>query len=121
LTFSLNQERDFAVPDKTRIYTPDRLDRSQIFGAWKESHANSPISVMPTVHQKYVRQVGCSDGHISSALSRSMASLVQLRQFLPRRKAEAVIAALSVSSIAKSEHALSNLLENPESICRACC
>jgi hypothetical protein len=40
LTFSFNQERDFAVPDQTTIYTPDRLDRSQIFGASKESHAN---------------------------------------------------------------------------------
>jgi hypothetical protein len=40
LTFSFNEERDFAVPDKTTIYTSDRLDRSQIFGASKESHAN---------------------------------------------------------------------------------
>ena len=52
------------------------------------------------------------------ALSR--ASFQELRQFLPRPKAEAVIAALSMSAIAETEHARSKQLDNPESIYRAC-
>jgi hypothetical protein len=52
------------------------------------------------------------------ALSR--ASFLELRQFLPQQKAEAVIAALSVSAIAESEHALSDQLDNPEAIYNAC-
>jgi hypothetical protein len=47
-------------------------------------------------------------------------SLRQLRQFLPRRKAEAVMAAFSVSMIAESEHARSEVFDNPESVYRAC-
>jgi DNA repair protein RadC len=52
------------------------------------------------------------------ALSR--ASFQQLRQFLPRRKAEAVMAAFSVSAIAESEHARSQVFDNPESVYHAC-
>ena len=48
------------------------------------------------------------------------ASFQELRQFLPRRKAEAVVVALSMSAIAETEHALSDQLDNPESIYRAC-
>ena len=48
------------------------------------------------------------------------ASFQELRQFLPRRKAEAVVAALSMSAIAETEHARSEQLDNPESIYRAC-
>lgn len=43
-----------------------------------------------------------------------------MRQFLPQRKAEAVVAALSMSAIAETEHARSSLLDNPESIYKAC-
>jgi DNA repair protein RadC len=43
-----------------------------------------------------------------------------LRQFLPRRKAEPVGAALSIFAIAETEHALSEQLDNPESIYKAC-
>src|SRR6202007_3410704 len=52
------------------------------------------------------------------ALSR--ASFMELRQFLPQHKAEAVIAALSMSAIAETEHALSDQLDNPESVYHAC-
>ena len=48
------------------------------------------------------------------------ASFQELRQFLQRPKAEAVIAALSMSAIAETEHARSEKLDNPESIYRAC-
>ena len=48
------------------------------------------------------------------------ASLQELRQFLPRRSAEAVVAALSMFAIAETEHARSEQLDNPESIYRAC-
>ena len=51
------------------------------------------------------------------ALSR--ASFQDLRQFLPKRKAEALMAALAVSAIAESEHARSDLLDHPESVYRA--
>jgi DNA repair protein RadC len=50
----------------------------------------------------------------------SRASFQELRQFLPQRKAEAVVAALSMSSIAETEHARAEQLDNPESIYRAC-
>lgn len=52
------------------------------------------------------------------ALSR--ASFQQLRQFLPQRKAEAIMAAFSMSVIAESEHALSSVFDNPESVYKAC-
>jgi DNA repair protein RadC len=48
------------------------------------------------------------------------ASFQELRQFLPRRQAESVVAALSMSVIAETEHARSEQLDNPESIYRAC-
>jgi DNA repair protein RadC len=38
----------------------------------------------------------------------------------PQRKAEAVMAAFSVSMIAESEHARSDVFDNPESVYRAC-
>jgi DNA repair protein RadC len=44
------------------------------------------------------------------------ASFQELRQFLPRRQAEAVVAALSMFAIAETEHALSEKLDNPESL-----
>jgi DNA repair protein RadC len=44
----------------------------------------------------------------------------QLRQFLPRRLAESVVAALSMSVLAEAEHARAEQLDNPESIYRAC-
>ena len=47
-------------------------------------------------------------------------SIVEARQFLPRRQAEFVVAALSIRVIAETEHARSEQLDNPESIYRAC-
>jgi DNA repair protein RadC len=58
--------------------------------------------------------------HFGSLKALSRASFLELRQFLPQRKAEAVIAALSMSAIAESEHSLSDQLDNPESIYHAC-
>ncbi len=58
--------------------------------------------------------------HFGSLKALSRASFQELRQFLPQRKAEAVVAALSMSAIAETEHARSNQLDNPESIYRAC-
>jgi DNA repair protein RadC len=54
--------------------------------------------------------------HFGSLKALSRASFLELRQFLPQQKAEAVVVALSVSAIAESEHALSDQLDNPESI-----
>jgi DNA repair protein RadC len=48
------------------------------------------------------------------------ASFQELRQFLPRRQPESVVAALSMSVLAETEHARSEQLDNPESIYRAC-
>ena len=50
--------------------------------------------------------------HFGSLKALSCASFLELRQFLPQQKAEAVIAALSVSAIAETEHALSEQLDN---------
>jgi DNA repair protein RadC len=58
--------------------------------------------------------------HFGSLKGLSRASFQELRQFLPQRKAAAVVAALSMSSIAETEHARSEQLDNPESIWRAC-
>jgi len=58
--------------------------------------------------------------HFGSLKALTRASFQELRQFLPRRKAEAVVAALSMSAIAETEHARSEQLDNPESIYRAC-
>ena len=54
--------------------------------------------------------------HFGSIKALSRASFQQLRQFLPQRKAEAVMAAFSVSMIAESEHARSDVFDNPESV-----
>ena len=54
--------------------------------------------------------------HFGSLKALSHASFRELRQFLPRRQAEAVMAALSVANVAEAEHALSARLNNPEAI-----
>jgi DNA repair protein RadC len=58
--------------------------------------------------------------HSGSHKGLARASFQELRQFLPRRQAESVVAALSMSVIAETEHARSEQLDNPESIYRAC-
>jgi DNA repair protein RadC len=58
--------------------------------------------------------------HFGSLKALARASFQELRQFLPQRKAQAVVAALSMSAIAETEHARSSQLDNPESIYRAC-
>jgi len=57
--------------------------------------------------------------HFGSLKALSRASFKELRQFLPRRKAEAVMAALSMGAIAETEHALSAPLGNAEAIYKA--
>jgi DNA repair protein RadC len=54
--------------------------------------------------------------HFGSLKGLARASFQELRQFLPRRQAESVVAALSMSLIAETEHARSEQLDNPESI-----
>jgi DNA repair protein RadC len=56
----------------------------------------------------------------SSLKTMARASFQELRQFLSRRQAESVVAALSMSLVAETEHARSEQLDNPESIYRAC-
>jgi DNA repair protein RadC len=58
--------------------------------------------------------------HSGSLGGLARASCQELRQFLPRRQAESVVAALSMSVIAETEHARSEQLDNPESIYGAC-
>src|SRR3984957_18384412 len=58
--------------------------------------------------------------HFGSLKGLARASFQELRQFLPRRQAESVVAALSMCVIAETEHARSEQLDNPESIYRAC-
>ena len=57
--------------------------------------------------------------HFGSLTALSRASFRELRKFLPRRKAEAVMAALWVANIAEAEHALSAPLNNAEAIYKA--
>jgi DNA repair protein RadC len=57
--------------------------------------------------------------HFGSLKALSRASFKELRQFLPKGKAQAVMAALSISNVAEAEHALSAPLNNPEAIYRA--
>jgi len=57
--------------------------------------------------------------HFGSLKALSRASFKELRQFLPRRKAEAVMAALSMGTIAETEHALSAPLGNAEAVYKA--
>ncbi len=49
--------------------------------------------------------------HFGSLRALARASFQELLQFLPLRKAEAVVAALSISAIAETEHARSNQLD----------
>ena len=58
--------------------------------------------------------------HFGSIKALSRASLQQLLEFLPRRKAETLAAALSMSTIAESEHARSGVFDSPESVYKAC-
>jgi DNA repair protein RadC len=58
--------------------------------------------------------------HFGSFKGLARASFQELRQFLPRRQAESVVAALSMSVITETEHARSEQLDNPDSIYRAC-
>ena len=57
--------------------------------------------------------------HFGSLKALSRASFKELRQFLPKGKAEAVMAALSISNVVDAEHALSSPLSNAEAIYRA--
>jgi hypothetical protein len=58
--------------------------------------------------------------HFGSLKGLARASFQELRQFLPRRQAESVVAALSMSAIAETDHARSEQLDNPKSIYQAC-
>jgi hypothetical protein len=57
--------------------------------------------------------------HFGSLKALSRASFKELRQFLPKGKAEAVMAVLSISNIADAEQALSAPLNSAEAIYRA--
>jgi DNA repair protein RadC len=57
--------------------------------------------------------------HFGSLKALSRASFKELRQFLPKGKAEAVTAAFSMSNVADAEHALSAPLNSAEAIYRA--
>ena len=58
--------------------------------------------------------------HFGSIKALSRASLQQLLQFLPRRKAETLVGALSMFAIAESEHARSGVFDSPDAVCNAC-
>ena len=58
--------------------------------------------------------------HFGSIKALSRASLHQLIQFVPRRKAEMLMAALSMSTIGESEHARSEAFDSPDTVYNAC-
>jgi DNA repair protein RadC len=112
---------------------------SELQNSSQEAAPSSP-SLSPTVSEKLERYgssalsgvehltliVGKEDlalalvRHFGSIKALSRASLQQLLQFLPRRKAETLMAALSMSSIAESEHARSVVFDSPDSVYNAC-
>jgi DNA repair protein RadC len=57
--------------------------------------------------------------HFGSLKALSRASFRELRQFLTKRQAEAVMAGLSVADVAETEHALSTPLTNADAIYKA--
>jgi DNA repair protein RadC len=58
--------------------------------------------------------------HFGSVKALSRATLVELRQFLPKRKAEAVIAALSITNTATAEQAALEAIDSPERVYEFC-
>jgi DNA repair protein RadC len=112
---------------------------SELQNSSQEAAPSSP-SLSPTVSEKLERYgssalsgvehltliVGKEDlalalvRHFGSIKALSRASIQQLLQFLPRHKAETLVAALSMSTIAESEHARSEAFDSPESVYRAC-
>jgi DNA repair protein RadC len=58
--------------------------------------------------------------YFGSILALSRASLCELRKFLPKRKAESLIAALRVSAYGQAQQALSEPLNRPEMVYSAC-
>jgi DNA repair protein RadC len=112
---------------------------SDLQNSSQEAAPSSP-SLSPTVSEKLKRYdssalsgvehltliVGKEDlalalvGHFGSIKALSRASIQQLLQFLPRSKAETLVAALSMSTIVESEHARSEAFDSPELVYRAC-
>jgi DNA repair protein RadC len=58
--------------------------------------------------------------HFGSVKALSRATLAELRQFLPKRKAEAVMAALSITNMASVEEAALESLDSPEKVYKFC-
>jgi DNA repair protein RadC len=58
--------------------------------------------------------------HFGSVKALSRATMVELRQFLPKRKAEAVMAALSITNMARAEEAALEPLDSPERVYKFC-
>jgi DNA repair protein RadC len=58
--------------------------------------------------------------HFGSIKALSRVTLVELRQFLPKRKAEAVMAALSITNIATAEEAAVGPMDSPERVYNLC-
>jgi DNA repair protein RadC len=112
---------------------------SELQNSSQEGAPSSP-SLSPTVSEKLERYgssalsgvehltliVGNEDlalalvRHFGSIKALSRASIQQLLEFVPRRKAETLVAALSMSTIAESEQARSEAFDSPESVYRAC-
>jgi DNA repair protein RadC len=95
--------RSFSVSQKLAHYGTSALSGLEHLGllVGKNSHADALLR------------------HFGSLQALSRASFKELRQFLPKNKAEAVMAALSISSVADAEKALSAPLNNAEAIYRA--
>jgi DNA repair protein RadC len=58
--------------------------------------------------------------HFGSVRALSRASLIELRQFLPQRKAEAVIAALNITNIGTAQEVAQGPLDRPDKIYESC-
>ena len=58
--------------------------------------------------------------HFGSVKALSRATLVELRQFLPKRKAQAVMAALSITTTAIAEEVALEAMDSPERVYKFC-
>jgi DNA repair protein RadC len=77
------------------------------------------LRLLLSQHLQQPVQCRCTEARSDFDPALSHASFRELRQFLPRRQAETVMAALSVANVAEAEHALSARLNNPEAIYKA--
>jgi DNA repair protein RadC len=107
------QNNSEAAPEASLSFTiSEKLERYGTNALSVEEHL-----VLLVGKQSVAKALIC---HFGSVKALSRASLVELRQFLPKRKAEAVMAALSITNMASAEEAALESLDSPERVYKFC-